>query len=963
MVLEEFSKVIAVSSNVSPIFLTGSSMFKLFAITLRKIVNFSLNSKGLILNLRLVRQSSYFILFVLLVLGGSNAFAQNRPETGVKAPEGDLIKNDTARFSPKNYVSAADSVKSDSLKTTPKSDIETTINYTAKDSIRASMDNKMIWLYGQAKIKYGTVEVEAEEIVIDYASNTILAQGKRDSLGNRIGYPIFKNGQELYETKGITYNFKTRRARIKEVVTQQGEGYLSSGLAFKNEKNEIFSVDNSYTTCNLEHPHFRIRATKTKAIPNDKIIAGPFYLEFNDIPLPAGFLFGMFPAQRESKSGIIFPTYGDERRRGYNLRSGGYFFDINEYVKLALTGDIYSKGSHAIYANSNYTKRYKYNGSVNFSYSKNKTVDKIEDKSASNDFRLTWSHSPQTKGTGRFSASVNAATSNFNKNNNLMYGATNELYSNRLSNISTKLSSNVSYNKKFAGTPFSMGINLSHNQDLVTKIVDLPLPNLTVNMANQYPFQRKGKTGPLDNFSIGYSMTATNRITNNLGRLSPNATHDSIAPFNLDNLPYFIKNGKKGIRHSIPLSYSFKALRFFTVSPSVSFEERWYFEKLNFKYIVPTNTIDVDTVHQFNRISNYSMSVSTTTRIYGMYFFKRPTSRIKAIRHVLNPSISYGYTPDFSQNSNYFQKLRTTTQVSNTVNAEESLDSYTYRSVHDGFVYGGSSVGKSSAVGFGLGNNLEMKIKGVKDTVERKVMILNNLSMNSSYNFLADSFKLSPISLAANTSVLDNKININLSSSLDPYEYRVLTRRTAEGAVVSSAERRTRAYAWNTGHVGRITNATLALSTNLNPKKRDKDQTTREKVANSNMPEQDKQHIIQNPNSYIDFDIPWSANIGYNLNYSHSVNRKPTLVQTLQVSGDLSISEKWKVTYNSGFDFKAKQFTQSNLGISRDIHCWQMAVNWVPFGRFQSFNFSLHVKASILQDLKLERRKPFYDNL
>jgi hypothetical protein len=965
-VLEEFSKVIANRSNVNPIFLTGCSMFKVFAITSREIGNFSSKAKGLTLNLGLVRQSLSFILSFVLILTGVATLAQVRPESGIKAPAGTIpLKNDTARQIPADSTIAlrSDTLRQDSVKAKKKGDIETTIKYTARDSIRASMDGKMIWLYGEAKITYGTVEVEAEEIIIDYANTTITAQGIRDSLGNRVGYPVFKNGAELYETRGISYNFKSRRARIREVVTTQGEGFLQSETAFKNEKNEIYSIDNSYTTCNLEHPHFRIRATKTKAIPNDKIVAGPFYVEFNDIPLPAGFLFGMFPAQRQSKSGIIFPSYGEERRRGFNFRNGGYFFDISDYVKLGITGDIYSKGSHALYANSTYMKRYAYNGNFNFSYSKNIQSDNIEDRSAANDFRLTWSHSPQTKGTGRFSASVNAATSNFNKNNNLMYGVPNELNSSKLSNISTKLSSNISYNKKFAGTPFSMGINLSHNQDLKTKVVDLPLPNITVNMTNLYPFQRKGKTGPLDNLSIGYSMAATNRITN---QLRP----DSIAPFNLDNLPLFLRNAKKGVRHQIPVSYSFKALRFFTVSPSVSYEEKWYFDKLRYSYVSPEKgTIKIDTVHGFNRIGNYSFSTSVATRIYGMYFFKRKSSKIKAIRHIINPNIAFSYTPDFTKNSNYFQRLkRTPADVPNNTQTLGFTDAlgkttsdYYYQPLQQGAVYGPSATGKAAAVSFGVGNNLEMKVRGAKDTVDRKVMLLNNLSINSSYNFIADSFKLAPFSMAANTSILDNTININLSSSLDPYNYFSRTD-TIEGKA-KFRETRTRYYAWEAGKIGRITAATLAMSTNLNPKMRNKEQATRDKVAKSNIPEADKQHIIQNPNSYIDFDIPWSANISYNVNYTHAVAKKPAIVQTLQASGDLSISEKWKITYSSGYDFKAKDFTQSNLGISRDLHCWVMNLNYVPFGRFQSFNFTIHVKAAVLQDLKLERRKPFLDNL
>lgn len=884
-------------------------------------------------------------------------------ENPIKNPASTLpVRQDTALVASDTIPNRSDSlnIKNDSIPA-PKGDIETTINYTARDSIRVSVDGKLIWLYGNAKITYGIIELEAEEITIDYGNNTITAHGIRDSLGNRIGYPIFKNGAELYETKDIIYNFKTGRARISEVVTQQDEGYLHSETVFKNEDNELLSLRNSYTTCNLENPHFSIRAAKIKVIPNDKIVAGPFYVEFNGIPLPAGFLFGMFPAQRESKSGIIVPSYGEERRRGFNLRNGGYFFDISEYIKLSLTGDLYTKGGHAIYANSNYMKRYAYNGSFNFSYSKNRLGQNIEDRDISNDFRLTWSHSPQSKGTGRFAASVNAATATFNQNNNLMYGSANELSANRLSNISTKLSSNVSYSKRFAGTPFSMGINLSHSQDLETRLVDLPLPNLSLNMTNLYPFQRKGKTSLLDNFTIGYSMTGTNRITNNLGRLTPESTRDSIAPFNFDNLPLFLKNGRKGIRHSVPLSYSFKVLKFFTMSPSLNYEEKWYFEKLNWKYVKDEDTgnfvAKADTIPGFNRVANYSMSIGMNTRVYGMYFFK--SGKVKAIRHVINPSISLGLTPDFSQNPEYFNILNRPSGPS--LIYQPTVE---YKARHEGFVYGSSGLGKSGSIGFGLGNNLEMKVKGEKDTVDRKVMLLNNFSLGSSYNLIADSFKLAPIGLSANTNILDNMINVNLSASLDPYNY---VRTTDEEGRIT--ERRVDSYAWKGGSLGRITSATLALNTNLNPNMRKKENETREKVVQSDIPEEDKQHILQNPDAYIDFDIPWSLNLGYNLNYRRPLTRnaarlqKAEVIQTLQISGDLSVSEKWKITYNTGYHFEAKEFTQTNVGISRDIHCWTMNLTWVPFGRFQSYNFTIAVKASVLQDLKLERRRPFLDNL
>lgn len=909
-----------------------------FAIALRKVGKFSLKPKN---RKTLTGVRYFFILIVSFFFIPQETFAQT---------ESNLRAKDSIYYA-QPYSLLPKAVIADTISTPPeKSDIETTINYSAKDSIRASVDGKMIWLYGNAKIIYGEIELEAEEITIDYGNNTLTAHGIRDSLGQRIGYPIFKNGAELYETKDIIYNFKTGRARISEVVTQVGEGYVHVAEAFKNEDDELFSRNNSYTTCDLEHPHFVIRSTRSKAIPGDKIVSGPFYMEFNDIPLPIGFLFGMFPQQKESStSGIIFPSYGEERRRGFNLRNGGYFFDINEYVKLSITGDIYSKGGHALYANSSYAKRYHYTGSFNFSYSKTVTGDKIESPTSANDYRVVWSHSPQSRGNSRFAASVNAATTTFNQNNNLNYGyntdATASASPTGLSNITANLSSSVSYNKKFAHTPFSLGVNGSMNQNLQTRLVDMPFPNITLNMTNQYPFQTKtGNGGALDNFSVGFSMNATNRITNNLGKLSADALTDSIAPFNFENLPLFLQNSRKGVKYSIPISTSVKMLRYLTLSPSINYDERLYFEKLDWQYNSINGKFVADTIHGVNRISNYSISAGLTTRLYGTYFFKR--GKVKAIRHVINPNIGFGLTPDFTTNASYFQKI------------PDASGKQVLQSRHEGFVYGQSITGRSGAISFGVGNNLEMKVKSEKDSVARKVMLLNNLSINSSYNLVADSFKLAPFSLSANSNILDNLINMNLSASVDPYAY--VTQSDGEG---KSVERRIDQYAWKGNKLGRITSANLALSSNLNPQARKSQQKSREKIADSNLPDQEKEYMIKNPESYIDFEIPWSVNLSYVLSYSHPLNTEAKINQTLQFSGELALSEKWKINYSSGFDFKSADFTQTTLTIARDLHCWTMRFWYVPFGRYQSYNFTIAVKSSLLKDLKVERRKPYYDNL
>lgn len=879
-------------------------------------------------------------------------------ESPIRTPARDLpVRTDSIRPAASDTTSIN---KNDTLKTvvnadTPKSDIETTIFYSASDSINSSLDQKMIHLYGNAKVKYGLIELEAEEIVIDYEKSTITAHGKLDSLGRRVGFPLFKNGGEVYETRDMVYNFKTKRAKISEVVTRQGDGFLHGEVVYKNDKNELFSINNAYTTCDLAHPHFRIISRKSKAIPGDKIVSGPFYLEFNNIPTPVGFPFALFPSPKKSASGIVIPRYGEERRRGFFLSGGGYFFDINDYIKLLVTGSIYSKGSAGLNINSSYNKRYAYTGSVAFSFTNNVNSDKIEDPQITKDYRIVWSHSPQTTGTGRFSASVNAATSTYNSNNSL--GVSTNPSATTLDNSTAKLSSNISYSKTFAGTPFSMGINLRINQDLKTKQIDLPLPDASFNVNNIYPFKKLKDVPSLSNFAIRLTGVATNQVTNNLGRIGTNPAIDSIAPFTLANMPLFFKNSRKGIRFNLPLGTSIKVLKFFTLSPSISFDELWYFDKLNWGLNSDgTQMVVKDTIQGFNTITNYSGGISATTRLYGMYQFRK--GKIQVIRHVINPSIGYSFRPDFGDPKyDYYQS--------------ETIKGQTvYQSRHQGYVYGGSGLGKSTSLSFGLNNSVEMKVKNAKDTVARKISLLNTLSASASYNLAADSFKLSTIPLSANTNILQDKININISASLDPYQYLTISNED------TTYEFRTHSYAWTKvepipnysvvdrgGKLGRITSANLALGTNLSPKGQKKDNDTRTRIANSDASQSDKEFMLKNPDAYVDFTVPWNLRINYNFNYAKGLNQKPVISQSLRFTGDLSLSEKWKVTFNSGYDLEKKAFTQTNIGINRDLHCWQMSMNWVPFGRYQSYSFSIGIKSSLLQSLKLDRNRNFLDGL
>lgn len=851
-----------------------------------------------------------------------------------------MIKTDTLK-----------KVKGDTLKSKKKrkGDIETTIFYSAKDSINSSIDRKIVKLYGDAKIKYGQIELEADIIVIDYQLSTITANAGTDSLGNRIGYPIFKNGKETYETRDMVYNFKNKKAKISEVVTKQGDGYLHGEAVYKNEKNELFSIGNGYTTCNLAHPHYRIISLKTKAIPGDKMVSGPFYMEFLDVPVPLGFIFGIFPSQRKSSSGILVPAYGEERNRGFFLRNGGYFFDISDYLKLGITADLYSKGSNAIYINSTYRKKYAYSGTFNFSYTNNITSTDIESPQKEKDFKIVWSHSPQSKGTGRFSASLNAATTGFTMNNYISPTAA-LTSSSQIGNTTAKLSSNISYSKTFANTPFSMGINLTHNQDLVSKTMALALPDLTFNVNNLYPFKQVKGNMFLQNFSTRITSSATNHITNDLGDIGKNQT-DSVAPFNTKNLPLFFKNAARGVKFNIPIQTSVKLLKFFTVTPSVNINELWYFEKLIWG-VAPSGTgyIAKDTIRGFNAITSYSGNVGLTTRLYGFKAFKK--GRIQAIRHVINPSIGYSAQPDFSAAKyGYFQQFES---VSSTGVSQTTLKSH-----YDGFIYGPPPQGKSGAVSFSINNNIEMKVKSATDTVAKKIPLFNTLSLGSSYNFAATSYKLAPFSLSANTNVLNNKVNVSLSGVIDPYKYHLDSIGKETKTIY---QHKTEEYAWSSKlSLGQIESLSFAFSTNLNPKGQSKDNSTRNKIANSNMPDADKQFLIKNPDSYIDFSIPWNLRLNYNASYSHVGYTAVTFTQNVGFSGDISLSEKWKVQYRSGYDFTSKQFTATSISLNRDIHCWQMTLNWVPFGRFQSYNFTIAVKSAMLRDLKLNRTRSFQD--
>ena len=581
------------------------------------------------------------------------------------------------------------------------SEIETTINYSAKDSIFYDLKSQKIKLYGGSKIDYGEINLEAYEILVDWNDKTLDANFILDSIGKKIGKPIFSEGDQSYETDKITYNFDSRKAKIKGIVTQLDDAYMQGEDVKKNEEDELFISHAMYTTCNLEEPHFHISSSKIKVIPGKKVVSGPFHLKFGNVPTPLGFIFGMFPQPKKKVSGLIMPNYGEEKRRGFYLRDGGYYFAVNDHLDLRLTGDIYSKGSYGMTLGTNYKKRYSYSGNLRFNYNKSKLGD-FENPTTSNDFSFSWSHSPDTRGkSSRFSSSVNFQTNSYNQNKNLVYSNFNE-------SINAQFNSNISYSKTFKGSPFNLSANLRHSQNVQTKKVNLTLPDISYNMSRIYPFKNIGKLGKtaLGKISISHRFNGKIELTNgsvgnSLGGLniinSGNNFSEQI-DFNMDNISSIIDRSKIGGKHTIPISTSFNLLKYFTVSPSVNYNEIWYFKKLSYNYNELENGIEIDTTNSFQRAWSYSSAFALSTRIYATVFFKK--GKIKAIRHVISPEISMSFSPDFTKPKyGYYENV----QINNEGDTK-------LLSKYENFLFGSPRIGSSASMNFYIGNNLEMKV-------------------------------------------------------------------------------------------------------------------------------------------------------------------------------------------------------------------------------------------------------------
>ena len=827
-------------------------------------------------------------------------------------------------------------IKNDTTKkdTTKKSDfaLSSKVDYKAKDSIRFDIKEEKAYLYGKAEIKYEDIDLTAEYIEISFKVNQLFAKGVIDSTGKLVGKPVFKQGTENFTSTTLTYNFKTKKGFIAGIFTKEGDSYLQGKTVKKFPDNSINVKNGLYTTCDLEHPHYEIKFNKARVIPNDKIVSGPAYLVIEDVPTPIALPFGFFPNKQGQKSGIIIPTYGESDSRGFYLSNGGYYFGLGQYMDLSLKGDIYSHGSWNIDPTLNYVERYKYSGNLNFGYST--TIDGVKgtsDYEKAHDFFIRWSQrqDPKAHPNSTFSASVNASSSNYNNHN----------LSSTPDFLAAELNSAVSYTSVIDNN-YNLSVSMSSDQNRLTHVIGLNLPEVAFSVNRFYPFQNENKVGKAnwyDNISVGYTMDAKNSIN----------TYDSLL-FRKN----ILKQMQNGMEHIIPISSSVNVLKNFKWTNSANYFERWYLQTIRKHWVKDTlfsggdttvHYLKTDTVQGFRAERDFNFQSSLSTIIYGMYQFKN--CKIIAIRHVMTPTVSFTYTPDFGSPTWNYYRYSADQSKSN----EKPLR---YYSIFSNETYSAPPANKSGVVGFALDNNLDMKVRSKKDTVNgtKKIVLIEDFKISTGYDVAKDSNNWSNIAMSGRTKLFKNLI-VTYASSWDPYAVDTSGHDIKEFQFQKNKQLfRPSSSEWEFG-----------LNWALQSKTKKKD------IVSNKATQDELDNIKKHKDDYIDFDDPWHLNIQYILLFTNTLDSKTSTIQrkvtqTLGLDGSVSISAKWQVTFKSGYDFVDKQLSYTTLSIHRDLHCWDMSFDWTPTGLQKSYNLTIRVKSAVLQDLKLTKKKSPWDN-
>ena len=820
-----------------------------------------------------------------------------------------------------------------------KSFIEDKIERSCNDSTIQDFKNNKIYYYGDAKVVYEDITIEAEFIEFDFEERTVFAKGLLDSTGKLYGTPVFIEGDKKYNSETMTFNFDTKKGIITKVFTEDAMGYIHGSRIKKMDDNTINIKSGSYTTCSdPNHPHYEFHFGKAKVIPDDKIVTGPAYFKLAETPLPLGVPFGIFPNSKGQRNGILVPSWGESANRGFYFENGGFYWGINEHVDLQLVGDIYTRGSWAIKPTLRYNKRYAFNGSFSGSYAVNKIGTKgSADYNESTDFKVRWVHKqdPKARPKSSFSADVYIVSSNYNKYNAI---SSNEYLSNTFQ-------SSIAYQTRI-GDLFNFTANASHSQNTLTKIMTVTLPELTLTMNRIYPLKNIGNPAKkrwYKDLYISYTANAKNYVS---------------MPDSLYFQPNWLNNLQNGVQHRIPISMPVKLFKHITWTTSATILDRMYFRYFQKEWINDTTMpnggyLKTDTINQFRNVFSFDVSSSLTTKLYGMVNFRK--GPVRAIRHVITPSIGISYNPDFSKDFwNYYGTYYD-------VNGIEQL-----YSMFQGNIYGTPPSGQAGRINYSLGNNLEIKVPSRKDTITgmKKIRVIEDLSFSGSYDIAKDSLNFSYLSVSGRTTLFKN-LSVRYSSIWDPYIIDSVTNKQLNQFEWDVNKRlfRKNSVSWNFSLSYSLNNETFKKN------KGTKNSATKQFESSPLASEEEMNDIRSNPEDYIDWTTKWSLSLSYNLTMSNNLsyinlimqdNRKT--IQTLGVNGNINLSPKWKVSVQTGWDFELKKLSYTSLTIYRDLHCWEMRFNWIPIGTYKSWNFSINVKAAALQDLKLSKKKDYRDN-
>ena len=853
----------------------------------------------------------------MLISMGS--IGQNADSISLGIIDSTISSNDSATID--SLGVSGDSTSLDStlkaIKPKRKSSLEYEVNYQADDSMRVDLKKQMVYLYGNAITTYGDIELKANYIEISLKTNELSAKGLPDSTGTIVGEPVYTQGSQMFEAGEMKYNFKTKRGLSKEVKTQEGGGYLH-GSVVKRDSSEIVYIKNGmYTTCEYDEPHFHIHANKMKVIPQDKIITGPAYLSIADVPTPLAVPFGFFPNSESRSNGLIIPSYGEAVNQGFYLSRGGYYFGLNDNMDFSLTGDIYTRGTWATYLNSRYVKRYRFNGNYSIDFVNSKFSNKeYPDYFSARTFNVKWRHTQDAKARpgSSFSADVNAGSSK-NFRNNLQSTSTNYLQS--------QLNSSIRYSKNFDNSPFSFSAAASGNQNTQTEIISIRAPEASLNMARIFPFKGKvpasstsfkSKAG-IDKIGINGSVDFSNKLEGKEDTLFNN--YDNRMLKNMDN----------GLSTQSTASTNIKLFKYLTVSPSTSHRIVAYRKTTEKVWNSDSNRVETKRPTGVDGFYDGSASLSASTVIYGTYLYKSDV--VKAMRHQVTPTASLSYRPDYSDPFwGYFADVQS-----------DTLGNVTQYSRFEGGLYGSPTAQENGVLNLALNNTFELKVRNNKDTTgkqeDKKLRILDAFNFSTNWNIAKDSVKWNPVSIALRSNVLPG-FTINASATLDPYYIN-----PANGRRIDELQYN------RTGDIGNWTRASVAFTYNIQPKKSKKKQ-------------EEKSNELSDANMYytdfVDFDIPWSVRINYNVRYTNTVVTE-SVSQIVDLSGETNITQNWRVAFKTGYDLTNTQVTYSSLDVYRDLHCWEFSLGVVPFGPRQSYNFQINVKSAILQDLKLNRRR------